>query len=70
MQIKYGTDGEVIDIKGFLLPKVPIHPERCQMCGKELTEYERKIRVRYSGEKTESLWKLLLHITALTVYRR
>lgn len=41
MQIKYGTDGNVIDIKGFLLPKVPTHPERCQLCGKELTECEK-----------------------------
>ena len=43
MQIKYEhgeNDGNVIDIKGFLLPKVPKHPERCQLCGKELTEYE------------------------------
>lgn len=42
MNIKYGTDGKVIDIQGFLLPKVPEHPERCQVCGKELTEYEKK----------------------------
>ena len=45
MHIKYskdGTDGKVIDIRGFLLPKVPPHPEKCQICGKELTEYEKK----------------------------
>lgn len=42
MQIKYGKDGEVINITGFLLLKVPTHPERCQLCGKELTEYEKK----------------------------
>ena len=37
-----GKDGKIIDIQGFLLPKVPEHPERCQLCGKELTEYEKK----------------------------
>jgi hypothetical protein len=45
MQIKYGKDredGKVINITGFLLPKVPTHPECCQLCGKELTEYEKK----------------------------
>jgi len=45
MNIRYskdGKDGEVINIQGFLLPKVPEHPEHCQLCGKELTEYEKK----------------------------
>lgn len=39
---KDGKDGKIIDIRGFLLPKVPPHPEKCQICGKELTEYEKK----------------------------
>ena len=45
MHIEYnrnGKDGKVIDIQGFLLPEVPEHPEHCQLCGKELTEYEKK----------------------------
>ena len=60
MQIKYtkdGADGKVVDIKGFLLPKVPEHPERCQLCGKELTEYEKKnpgeLRWRKDGKLME-----------------
>ena len=43
MNIRYskdGKDGEVINIRGFLLPKVPEHPEHCQLCGKKLTECE------------------------------
>lgn len=45
MHIEYSKDvagGNVIDIQGFLLPKVPRHPKHCQLCGKELTEYELK----------------------------
>ena len=32
MHIEYskdGKDGKIIDIQGFLLPKVPVHPECC-----------------------------------------
>lgn len=60
MNIRYskdGKDGEVINIQGFLLPKVPVHPERCQLCGKELTEYEKKnpgeIQWRKGGKLVE-----------------
>lgn len=44
MQIKYegDEDGKIFDIQNCLLPKVPEHPERCQLCGAELTEYEMK----------------------------